>query len=269
MADDSDQILTQQDGPPFDLINGTGRGDVLLVCEHAANAVPRRLNDLGVTSDVLEAHVAWDPGAFPVARALSEALDAALFHARFSRLVYDCNRPPEATDAIPAKSELYDIPGNAGLSTKAREARATEIYRPFRAGLERVIEKRAARGQPTVLVTIHSFTPVYFGKRRDVGIGILHDADSRLADAMLEAAPRLTKLSTRRNDPYGPEHGVTHTLREHALPRGLANAMIEIRNDQITTPAEQADMAAMLARMIGAGVAALGQANGQRKKAGG
>jgi len=39
-----------------------------------------------------------------------------------------------------------------------------------------------------VIVTIHSFVPVYMDRIRDVEVGILHDADRRLADRKLEPA---------------------------------------------------------------------------------
>ena len=110
--------------------------------------------------------------------------------------------------------------------------------------------RRMALGLQPVVITIHSFTPVYFGKPREVEIGILHDTDSRLADAMLTGAEGAS-LTVNRNDPYGPEDGVTHTLRLHALPDGLLNVMIEIRNDLITNEGEQAAIAGFLHELMG------------------
>lgn len=98
-------------------------------------------------------------------------------------------------------------------------------------------------------MTIHTFTPVYFGKPREVEIGILHDTDSRLADAMLEAAA-FGPYRVERNSPYGPEDGVTHTLRLHALPLGLANVMIEVRNDLVRDEAGVEAVSAYLADLI-------------------
>jgi len=121
--------------------------------------------------------------------------------------------------------------------------------------LARTLDSRPA---PPALVTVHSFTPVYHGRRRAVELGILHDDDSRLADAMLARAPAHTAMRTGRNDPYGPEDGVTHTLRRHALPRGLPNVMLEIRNDLIATPADQDRAAAALCALLAAALGALG-----------
>lgn len=229
---------------PVVMINPTGISPVVLVCEHASNAIPDAYNGLGLAQDVLNAHIAWDPGAMGVAKDMAARLDAKLVASAVSRLVYDCNRPPCATDAVPEKSEIYAIPGNTGLDPAAKAKRAAQVYAPFRAQL---VEALAATNAP-ILVTIHSFTPIYNGTRRDLDIGILHDADARLADAMLGLDQG--ELRVARNQPYGPEHGVTHTLKEHALGAGHLNVMIEIRNDLIATSAQQARFGALLAEWV-------------------
>ena len=237
--------------------NKFGRGPFLLVCEHASNFIPPQYGALGLDSAALESHIAWDPGALAVCDELTRLLDAPLAAARVSRLVYDCNRPPEAPSAMPAESEIYRIPGNAGLTPGARQARADAVYFPFRDALARTIDAHGTRGGASAIVTIHSFTPVYRGVAREVEIGILHDDDSRLADAMLAAAGDGGGFVVRRNEPYGPGDGVTHTLREHALPRGLPNVMIEIRNDLIRTQGDATAMAARLAGWLEAALAAV------------
>lgn len=236
-------LLSASERPAAHVLNGTGRGRAVLVCEHASRNIPAALNGLGLSNEARESHAAWDIGAQDVAQRLSRALDAPLVESCVSRLVYDCNRPPEAPDAMPARSERFDIPGNVGLSATQRAARIREVFDPFSALLEQVIEGRSV---PPVLITMHSFTPVYLGRRREVQIGILHDTDARLADAMLQGAACHTALTVRRNDPYGPDDGVTYTLRRHGIARGLINVMIEIRNDLLSSEGERAEMAAML-----------------------
>lgn len=225
------------------VINSTGASPVLLVCEHASNYIPTQLDGLGLTEDAKQSHAAWDIGASAVALQMSKLLDAPLVQSCVSRLVYDCNRPPEAPDAMPFKSEAFSIPGNTDLSEQDRAERAQQYYFPFRDALAAQIAGMTA----PVMVTIHSFTPVYNGTPRDVEIGILHDDDTRLADAFLQTAQSHTDLRVMRNAPYGPEHGVMHTLKQHALPAGHLNVMIEIRNDLIDTPADQTQMAQLLA----------------------
>lgn len=242
-------LLSAADGPPVELRNPAAPGAAVVVCEHAAHRLPAALGDLGLPPDLLTAHIAWDPGALAVAEGLAAALDAPLVAARFSRLAYDCNRPPEAPDAVAARSEMHAIPGNAALGAAARAARARAIYEPFRDTLAGLLDRRAAEGRATALITVHSFTPRWMGTPRTVEIGVLHDADARLADVLL-ARLAAEPVRVARNAPYGPADGVTHTLRAHALARGLPNVMLEIRNDLISAAPAQAAMAAMLARHL-------------------
>ncbi|QSZ57356.1 N-formylglutamate amidohydrolase [Rhizobium sp. ZX09] len=250
------RFFTEAEGHAVGVENAEGKGDILLVCEHASSTIPQKLGNLGLAADVLSSHAAWDPGALAVARLLSEKFDATLVYQRFSRLVYDCNRPPESPSAMPVKSEIYDIPGNFDLGEAERFARTSALYVPFHDRVSGIIAERQAAGRKVVVATIHSFTPVYHGQFREVEIGILHDNDSRLADAML-AGSEGSSLTVNRNDPYGPEDGVTHTLRLHALPDGLLNVMIEIRNDLITNEGEQAQIAAFLYELMGKALASI------------
>jgi predicted N-formylglutamate amidohydrolase len=165
-----------------------------------------------------------------VARLLSRLLDAPLVLQRYSRLVYDCNRPPESPSAMPEESETTRIPGNEKLSAEDKLSRIEAIYRPFHAAVAAVLDARAAHGRIASVVSIHSFTPVFKGKPRNFELGILHDRDTRLANMLVKGFP---KADVRRNEPYGPKDGVLHTLNLHAGVRGLRHAMIEIRNDLI------------------------------------
>ena len=227
--------------------NRDGTGDMLLVCEHASNRFPDEFGTLGLTDAERCAHIAWDPGALGLARGLSSRLDACLVHADVSRLIYDLNRPPHAPGAMPVKSEVFDIPGNAAITQADRLARTQAVYLPFHATLHAEIARRIALGRPPVIVTIHSFTPVYLGKKRDVEFGVIHDADPALALKVVEQARALTGLEVRLNEPYSAADSVTHTLRLQATPYGLDNVMLEVRNDLISHPQAEDEMAHRLA----------------------
>jgi len=245
-----------------EVTNPSGAGQFLIVCEHASRFIPAGFGNLGLDDEALNSHVAWDPGALAVAQAMSSLLDAPLVAQRVSRLLYDCNRPPEAESAVPAVSEVYQIPGNTGLSAADRQARVARFYVPFRDTLTACIDWRIRAGRAPVLITVHSFAPVYNGVRRETELGILHDTDARFADALLETTKAGMDLVVRRNQPYGPQDGVTHTLIEHGVARGLLNVMLEIRNDLIKDSASQTAMAQWLARCA---TAALGNESGARE----
>jgi len=220
-----------------------GRGGFVLVCEHGSAFIPPGLNDLGVDAATRASHAAWDIGALDVARRLAAHLAAPLVSGAISRLVVDCNRPPEVDSAMPAQSEIYPIPGNATLSPQDRALRIAHVHTPFHDQLGWVLDQA---GAGTVLVTIHSFTPVYHGRRRAVELGLLHAQEPDFARAMLAAAAP-TGLNCALNAPYGPTDGVMYTLERHGVARGIPHVMVEIRNDLIDT-ARSAD--AMADRLL-------------------
>ncbi len=235
------------------VLNPDGRSSVVLVCEHASHVMPDSFGGLGLDAAARQSHIAWDPGAFDVAQGLAKRFDAKLVISNVSRLIYDCNRPPDADDAMPARSEATDVPGNHNLSAAQRQERSSTYYEPFRASLAAAI---AATPNP-IIVTVHSFTPVYKGHQRSVEIGLLHDVDSRLADAMMQVSGEHTSAKVALNQPYGQEDGVTHTLKEHAIPTGHLNVMLEIRNDLIESAAQQEAMASSLAGWLSDALARL------------
>lgn len=245
-----DRLIEPSEGPAFAVHRPEGASDVVLICEHASKTMPKVLGSMGLDEAALESHIAWDIGAQRVAEMLSDRLDASLVSQRFSRLAYDCNRPPEAAGAYPQRSETFDVPGNAGLSASDKARRADALYHPFHQAIDALLDARLAAGRNVVLVTVHSFTPVYFGKPREGHLGILHDEDSRLADGMLDASQARGLDQVLRNYPYGPEDGVTHTLKRHGLTRQIANVMLEIRNDLISDDAGQALWTARIAELL-------------------
>ncbi len=249
-------LLSPTEAPAARVLNAHGRAPAVLVCEHASRFIPAALKGLGLDDAAARSHAAWDIGALDVAVELMGALDAPLVQSRVSRLVYDCNRPPEREDSMPARSEVFAVPGNQGLTETQRAQRVRDVYQPFRLALSQTLD---ARPRPPVLITIHSFTPVYNGKTRAVELGILHDRDDRAAQVMLSHAAQCD-LKVALNEPYSPVDGVTHTLREHGIARGLPNLMIEIRNDLIDTPTGVNRIAGLLAPILTATVESFSEA---------
>lgn len=233
-------------GPPVDVIDPGGGTGLVLACEHASAHIPPVLDNLGLSAEARHSHAAWDIGAAALARRLSRRLAAPLIEARLSRLVYDCNRPPEAPDAIPSRVEAHDVPGNRGLDAAQRAARAAAIHDPFHDALAGTLADRPNG----VLVTIHSFTPVWNGTPREVEIGFLHGDDDRLAQAMLAAVP--AGWVAALNAPYGPADGVLHTIDRHGTAAGRASVMIEVRNDLLASEAQQEAASDLIARCLAA-----------------
>lgn len=239
------------------IIARTSSPSVLILCEHASRHIPDELNRLGLSEEAANSHAAWDPGALGVAERLAEILPAVLVFGKVSRLVYDCNRPPEAESAIPEQSEIYDVPGNKDLSSDAKDERRKSVYAPFKAAVEEQID--AHRATLDLMITVHSFTPVFHGKKREVELGILHGRDDMFARQMMECSPSDGPYETRLNEPYAASDGVAHSLDLYGAENDLPNAMIEVRNDLIENPEAQRKMAEYLASWISAARETLGQ----------
>jgi predicted N-formylglutamate amidohydrolase len=256
---------------PFEVVNERGRAPVVLVVDHASNFIPPVWGDLGLGEAERAAHIAWDPGALPVARFMSGILDAPLFHGTVSRLVLDLNRPTGSATLIPEVSETTTIPGNKGLGSAERERRIAAVYEPYHAALENLIDAQIQRaGGPVAVVAVHTFTPVYRGVARHLHVGILFDRDERLARGLLRELAAEPGLRAEPNQPYSPADEVYWTLDRHAVSRGLPNVMIEIRNDEVRTEDAQRLWAERLAGAIARimGTTAIGtetpQENGDR-----
>lgn len=243
--------MTDGDRSPVIVVeNPEGSGPFAILCDHASNRIPQQFESSGFDPALLEMHIAWDPGALGVARALAARLDAPLIWPDASRLLIDCNRPLEANSLIVADTERGTVSANRGLSPAERARRVAEVHAPYHAAIDACLERRFARRRATSLVAIHSFTPVFFGKPRLWQIGIVFGEDRRLADFLirdLEADPALT---VGVNQPYSPADQVYYTVERHAAPRHLPAAMIEIRNDEIAAEAGQRAWAERLARSL-------------------
>src|SRR4030088_251032 len=248
---DTSLFLGSEDLAPVHEDNTQGRSPFLLTSDHYGRAIPRLLGDLGLPAGELERHIAWDIGIAGVAEALSKHLDAHLIAQRYSRLVIDCNRPPDAPSSIPRISEATVIQGNEGLARGAAETRRRAIFEPYHRRISEVIDHRLRENIPTVLVSLHSFTPEYAGIARPWHIGTLYHRDTKLPPLLLKWLRREPDLVVGDNEPYAVSDDTDYTIPVHAERRGLMNTGIEIRQDLISNQAGETSWADRLARIFG------------------
>ena len=219
--------------------------------------MPSRRGDLGQSEPDLSRHIAWDIGIAGLGGMLSDRLDACFIAQRWSRLVVDCNRDPGRPDAMPAVSDGSVIPGNAQLTDAERAARVAQVFTPYHAAIAAELDARAARGLPTVVVALHSFTPTMGGFVRPWRFGVLHLGASPFSDALLarlRAEPDVGDVGD--NEPYAMD-GVDFTVPHHAIGRGLDYAELEVRQDLLADEAGQDAVAALLARLLPAALSDL------------
>lgn len=235
-------LLTAADGAPYRVIPASIASPIILLCDHASNRVPERLNNLGVAAPDLQRHFAVDVGAGALTEELAALLGCTAILCNFSRLVIDCNRKPEQPSAFTIEEDGVTIPGNYALSATDRQARIDAIFKPYHARIEQEIAQIEARVGRVCVVGVHSFTPQYRAMPlpRPWQIGILWHHDPATALALLTYLRNNTELEIGDNEPYAmrPKDGisVTYTLEHHAENANRPGVQLEVRNDEILTP---------------------------------
>ncbi|MFZ5653436.1 MAG: N-formylglutamate amidohydrolase [Pseudomonadota bacterium] len=243
-------LLATDEPPPWHIERAGGSSPWFLICDHAGTRIPRRLGTLGLEPAALASHIAWDIGAAAVACGLGAALDATVILQPYSRLVMDCNRPPRTKDSIVSLSERTTIPGNQAVSPAEAAAREREIFAPYHARIAALLDERLRRQQPTLLISLHSFTPVYLGVARPWHVGVLYNRDARLARVLARALIDEGDLVVGDNQPYALGDDTDYSIPHHGEARGLAHVELEIRQDLIADAAGQSTWAQRLARLL-------------------
>jgi predicted N-formylglutamate amidohydrolase len=243
-------LLVTGEQAPVTVDNSDGKSPFLLVADHAGNALPRALGTLGITAAERVRHIAWDIGIAGLGRLLSNALDASFIWQNYSRLVIDCNRPPGTPTSITEISELTPIPGNVGLSEASREARTREIFWPYHERIEAELDRRRQAGLPLVLISLHSFTPVFKGEARPWHAAVLYNRDPRLAGRLKTLLNAEKEFTIGDNAPYAVTDATDYTIPVHAERRGLDHVLIEIRQDLISDENGQRAWSERLARLL-------------------
>ena len=255
-------LLGENDPAPVEVLHARGASPFLLTAEHAGRAFPERLGTLGLSQRDLDRHIAWDIGIAGVTRRLAAKLDAAAVLQTYSRLVVDCNRWPKATDFVTPFSEDTMIPGNVGLRAAEIDARANEIFHPYHHTIRDLLDARVAAKKSTVLVAMHSCTPVYLGVSRPWHVGILYDKDPTFARIVLELLHGEGKLIVGDNEPYFLTSDKDYAVPVHGEQRGIPHVEIEIRQDLIGTDSGQEEWAERMAEVFRAGLSRLREAGG-------
>lgn len=249
-ADAETRLPSSDEVPPVLEENAAGASPFFLTCDHYGRLVPRALGDLGVSESEWQRHIAWDIGIAGVVQRLAKSLDAHLIAQRYSRLVIDCNRPPGVPSSIPVISEATPIPGNEGLSQADTEARRVGIFQPYHNRITHILDQRARETRPTILLAMHSFTPVYAGVARPWHIGTLYNRDKRLATILQHLLHAEGDLVVGDNQPYAASDATDYAIPVHAERRGLVHTGIEIRQDLIADESGQREWAERLTRVF-------------------
>jgi predicted N-formylglutamate amidohydrolase len=224
-------LLNADEPCAVEIIGDIESSDFVLLCEHASNRIPRRLENLGLPEEALNLHVAVDIGTRDLAIRLAARLGSAAVLQNYSRLVCDCNRAVTDIDYIVETSDRIPIPGNQGLSHAQRQRRTDEIYWPFHRAVTSLFDRRQAASRRTVVVAVHSFTPVMSGNVRPWHVGVLYVQQSDLSQRLLDNLRRDRTLVVGDNEPYSLLRTYSESMNRHGIDRDLPAFEIEVRQD--------------------------------------
>ena len=224
-------LLAPDEPTPFAILNADAILPVLLVCDHASNLVPAALRGLGLETNILDLHIAYDIGAGEVSRNLSVNIDAPLVLAGYSRLLIDLNRPPDHPQSILTVSDDIPIPGNKNLDNNAKHQRVRDLFEPYHSAVDRALANISGADQTPALLSVHSFSPDFGGHRRPWDIGVLWNRDPRIASPLIELL-NSKGLNVGNNEPYSG-HDLAYTIDRHGGIAGLPSCAVEINQNQL------------------------------------
>ncbi len=233
----------------YSVVAGAADAGLILLCDHARNAFPPEYGTLGLPEAQLKRHIAYDIGAEAITRQLAASLGVPAIHTHYSRLLIDPNRGADDPTLIMRLSDGAIVPGNRQLDLAERTKRISLYYRPYHLAIGRALDQCIATGVTPAILSIHSFTESWKAVARPWHAGILWDNDPRLAKPLLDALYAEGDLIVGDNEPY---HGGLEgdTMWQHGTTRGLAHALIEVRQDLIRDEAGQLAWAKRLARLM-------------------
>lgn len=250
MDDALGDLIAADEPRPVTVTNAGGRSPFVIVADHAGKYLPRRLQMLGLPEEECARHIGWDIGAGAVSCLIGDALGAAVICQNYSRLAIDCNRMPGSETSIVEVSELTAIPGNIGIGEPQIEARIREIFQPYHDRISDELNRRRRAGRETVLIAVHSFTPVFKGATRPWHVGVLYNRDPRLANILMDFLRRDEGLVVGDNEPYSVTDASDYTIPVHGEQRDLHHVAIEIRQDLIADEAGQRTWAGLFAQLL-------------------
>ncbi len=233
----------------YSVVGGSADAGLVVLCDHARNAFPPGYGTLGLPQAQLKRHIAYDIGAEAITRHLAASLGAPAVLTHYSRLLIDPNRGEDDPTLIMRLSDGAIVPGNRHLDAAERARRVDLYYRPYHSAIDRVLDDCIRSGTVPAILSIHSFTESWKAVPRPWHAGVLWDRDPRLAVPLLKALFAEGDLIVGDNQPYiGGLEG--DTMWRHALTRGLAHALIEVRQDLIRDEAGQQAWGQRLARLM-------------------
>lgn len=241
------QLLDADDPPPYEVLNAyQADSPILIVCDHASNYVPKALNGLNIDPRYFQQHIGYDIGAAGVSRCMAEEMGVTTVLAGFSRLVIDPNRFLTAHDSIPSISDGATISGNEALSAADMMLRVEELFIPYHHAINRAITQICSHYSLPLILSVHSYTPIFQGFERPWEIGVLWEGDDDIAAILVDYLRENTRFHVGENEPYHACNPIGYTVKTHAESKHYPHVLVEIRQDLIEDTQGQQEFARIL-----------------------
>jgi len=148
---------------------------VVITCEHAFNTLPDEYSWTDHDQRHFKnEHWGVDIGAFEMANALAADLKCVFVHTIYSRLLIDCNRSIISDTLFRKSGDGEEVDLNKDLTYQEEQKRIKTYYLPYYEALREI----SSKVNPTHILSIHSFTPMYEGQKRSIEIGVLYGHES-------------------------------------------------------------------------------------------
>lgn len=233
---------------PIEHIAGPDDAGLLVLVDHARNTLPAEYGSLGLPARELERHIGYDIGARAVGLGLAEALAAPALMTTYSRLLIDPNRGDDDPTLIMRLSDGAIVPGNHHVDGAERERRLARFWRPYHDAIRQQLDRMVASGRLPVILSMHSYTPIWRGQPRPWHCAVLWDTDPRLPHHLLTGLTKDSGIICGDNEPYDGALR-NDTMFRHGTSRGLAHTIVEVRQDLI---ANEAGVTEWVARLVDA-----------------
>jgi predicted N-formylglutamate amidohydrolase len=209
---------------------------ILIIVDHASNHVSKEDNKLGLPNSFLNQHIAFDLGVKELSLDLSTRLKCKLIQGKYSRLLIDLNRDLDDPTIIPEIVDKKIIPGNIGLSKSELRLRVKKIYNKYQ------------NEKVKVILSLHSFNPIFKNKKRLLEFGVLSNEDKNLSSIIFDQL-RSQNMNVGDNKPY-KGNLIGDSMYRHGLRNKLPHALIEVRNDLLSNPIKIKRVSKLLHKII-------------------
>ena len=234
---------------PFKHLKGEMNLGLLILADHASADLPDVYGSLGLANEEFSRHIAYDIGIEAVATGLHQALNVPVVMSQFSRLLIDPNRGVDDPTLVMRISDGALIAGNAQIDETEVERRKALYYKPYHQTISDQIDQFLAADICPIILSLHSFTDNWRGTPRPWHGGILWDQDHRFVRPLLSALQSEESLHIGDNEPYtGMLKG--DCMYRHGTSRGVAHALLEIRQDLIKSTTGQNEWIERMARHL-------------------